>query len=140
MLHAYIYQENRRFRETAHIAFYYEGKIQRFVPRIKYSLDKVKIEENLAEGVAPEARVFANDFMKRITEYRPGRIGDTKKVLFLTAPGSDETVKLHSEVENDLETPFTYGHRYVYLKALESNPETTTELLARNQRLASGQS
>jgi len=140
VLHAYICQENRRFRETAHIAFYYDGAIQRIVPRIKYSLDKVKIEDNLADGVAPEMREFANDLMKRITEHRPGRIGDTSKVLFLTPPGSDETVKLHSEVGNDLETPFTYGHRYVYLKALESNPETTMELLARNQQLGSGQS
>lgn len=141
VLRAYICQPNRTFRPAAHIAFYAEGRIQRLIPRIKYTLESVKIETNLAEGVAPEVQELAKDLMVRIAKHREGRIGGTSKVLFLTSPGETGamgTITLETEVVNDLGAAFTQGQRYVFLEALKSSPKTTTDLLERNRKFGPG--
>ena len=135
VLHAYICQPKRSFQPAAHLAFYSEGKIQPLVPRVEETIEAIALEEDQIKSLRAEVRGLAKELIQRIPAHSPDRRGNTAKVLFLSAPDSDETVNLDSEIDNDLPAPFTYGHRYVYLNALRGNPKTTRELLERNADL-----
>lgn len=56
-------------------------------------------------------------------------------MLFLSAPHSEEALRIGSPIPNDLESDsgrtiaFTQGQRYVTLEAIKEEPATTSELL-----------
>ena len=67
------------------------------------------------------------DFQKQGLEF-----GQAFKVMFLSGPSDDETIKLEKPIVNDKKdkngkpTPFTFGQpRYVTLKSLEEASRTS---------------
>ena len=135
-LSAYICQPKRAFRRTAHLAFYSASDshpdntvIHSVVPRILEVEEEVTFQEGQIEALSTKTRDLAEVLLRRIKTHRPDRLGETNKVLFLSARDSGETIKLENEVKNNLRRAFTQGHRYVPLKAL-LNVTTTRQLKA----------
>ena len=121
-------------RESDRLAFYVGGKIQPLVPRIKSVVESIDMTQ-------PEQIEFLDDSQKRLANELRDRIdcqkqghefGQAFKVMFLSGPSDDETVKLKRPIANDKKdkngklTPFTFGQpRYVSLKSLEEASRTS---------------
>ncbi len=134
-LSAYI-SHPRPFRASAtHIAFYAGGKIQPLVPKIKLTVDELKLTEDGISNLEGEQKALAEDLLTGIARH-PKRLfqGFTGKVLFLSGPDDGETVRLVGPIANNAEdkngkrVPFTYGApRYVTLESLKA-ASTTSQL------------
>ena len=123
-------------RDSDHLAFYVNGQVQPRVPRIKSvleSIDMTKQEE--IESLEGSQRRLAEELRESIySNDEVHRFGQALKVLFLSGPEEDETVKLERAIINDKRdkngkpTPFTFGQpRYVTLESLK-RASTTSEL------------
>ncbi len=135
-LSAYICQPRRSFQKTEHVAFYFEGRVQKLVPKIESVVEELLFtDDGIVSMSKKEDRSLATELLGNVRRCRQEREGETYKVLFLTDPNSSATTKLDSEIVNDQRVPFTYGHRYVRFEALEQNPKTTSELLRLQDRI-----
>lgn len=137
-LGAYI-THPRSFRHSSHLAFYAKGTIQPRVPEIMYTTDSLLLtEEGIAsfiDGLDEKLKHMSKDRLDKIQQYQKdtGRyLNFTAKVLFLSAPDADETVKLDSPIANDKKNengklvPFTYGSpRYVTLESVKAARKTS---------------
>jgi hypothetical protein len=141
-IHAYICQPNRTFQPASHMAFYAESKIHPWVPRIFDSVESVVLSRDgieAEESLSDDQRQRLLDLLDYVRQHTPARIGEPHKVVFLTAPGHDDTLELEHPIVNDLTSAsgrtvaFTQNQRYVSLDALQWAPKTTSELLARDQ-------
>lgn len=123
-------------KDSDHLAFYVNGQIQPEVPRIKSvleSIDMTKQEE--IESLEEPQRRLAEELRESIYSHDEVHLfGQARKVLFLSGPQDDETVKLDRAIINDKKdkngkpTPFTFGQpRYVTLESLK-RASTTSEL------------
>lgn len=99
-----VYRRSRdiRYRPSDHMAFYRDGKIQKLVPKIEMTVDKVQLTQDgishleLEEGQKARAKELLEELLPKIKadpKYN-GFHGFTAKVLFLSAPNDGETVKL----------------------------------------------
>ena len=121
-------------RDSDHMAFYVDGKIQHLVPRVKSVVESIDMTqpEQIASLDESQKRL-AEELRERIDHHKQGHeFGQASKVIFLSGPSNDETVKLEKPVVNDKKdkngkpTPFTFGQpRYVTLKSLQEASRTS---------------
>ena len=121
-------------RESDHMAFYAAGKIQPLVPRIKSVIESIDMsQQEEIEFLEGSQKRLAEELQKKIDHHELSHeFGQAFKVMFLSEPGDDETVKLKSPIINDKKdkngktTPFTFGQpRYVTLESLEKASKTS---------------
>ena len=126
----------RSLRDSDHLGFYATGKIQPLVPRIKSVLESIDMmDPEEIESLGDSQRRLAEQLRERISHHKQGHeFGQAFKVMFLSGPTDDETVKLTNPIVNDKKdkngrpTPFTFGQpRYVTLESLK-NAQLTSEL------------
>lgn len=124
--HAYVCQADRRFQPVSRIAFYAGGRIWPLVPRILEVHEHVDFAVGRCEG-------SLGILVDRLLTDQVRSEG-VYKVILLSSPESDETVKLSGPVLNDLTskngrpTAFTQGQRYVARDRL-CNAKTTSDLV-----------
>ena len=121
-------------RESDHMAFYAAGKIQPLVPRIKSVIESIDMsQQEEIEFLEGSQKRLADELQKKIDHHELSHeFGQAFKVMFLSEPGDDGTVKLKSPIINDKKdkngktTPFTFGQpRYVTLESLEKASKTS---------------
>ena len=121
-------------RESDHMAFYAAGKIQPLVPRIKSVIESIDMsQQEEIEFLEGSQKRLVEELQKKIDHHELSHeFGQAFKVMFLSEPGDDETVKLKSPIINDKKdkngktTPFTFGQpRYVTLESLEKASKTS---------------
>ena len=115
-------------RDSDHMAFYVDGKIQPLAPRIKSVLESIDMTQpEQLESLEDSQKRLAKKLRERIDCHKQGHeFGQAFKVMFLSGPTDDETVKLEEPIVNDKKdkngkpTPFTFGQpRFVQLPRLE---------------------
>lgn len=121
-------------RDSDRMAFYVGGRIQPLVPRIKSMVESVDMSEpEQFESLEASQRKLAKELRGRIDRHKQGHeFGQAFKVMFLSGPSNDETIKLEKPIVNDKKdkngrpTPFTFGQpRYVTLKSLKAASRTS---------------
>ena len=126
----------RSIRTSDHLAFYVAGKIQPIVPRIKSVVESIEVmQPRDIESLPGIEKELANQLRKRIdSQKQANEFNQPFKVMFLSEPTDEATVKLKDPILNDKRdkngrpTPFTFGQpRYVTLKSLK-NARLTSEL------------
>ncbi len=122
--HAYVCQPRRSFRHVSHIAFYTKNAIHELVPKILESHEYVEMTRGTYSGRLQELVEYLLERGLRV-EDKP------YKVVFLTHPDDDRTVRLERPIENDLKsttgrsTAFTQNQRYVSLTELKKAQRTS---------------
>ena len=126
----------RSLRDSDHLAFYVAGKIQPLVPRIRSVVESIEImHPKDFETLSAGDNDLAKQLRKKIDSHKQSHeFGQAFKVMFLSEPSDDETVKLKEPIlnnkrdKNGRPTPFTFGQpRYVTLESLK-NARFTSEL------------
>ena len=134
----YFCQPNRFFQNSLYMGFYSNGQIQPEFPKIYNSIESLTFTQesiNKNKQLTKEEKTILLTVLEDFKKVGNTRIGRTEKVIFLSKIDSEQTLKLKSPIENDLEADsgrkigFTQGQRYVALNSLKQNPKTTTELL-----------
>jgi hypothetical protein len=124
--HAYICQPNRAFQQVSRIGFYSRGVVYRLIPKILESHDDVELKRNTYSGQLGE-------LVNGLLQDSGRKEGDRVKVLLLSAPESEDTIKLNEPIANDKRsksgkvTAFTMGQRYVSSEKLLT-ARTTSDL------------
>jgi hypothetical protein len=125
-IHAYVCQPNRPFQSVTRMGFYSKGVIYPLVPKITAIYDEVEIIRNHHKGELGK-------LVNRLIDERRRRENCRFKVLLLTAPDSEDTIKLDTPIPNNKvsktgkNTAFTMGQRYVSIEKL-SVAKSTSEL------------
>ncbi len=123
-------------RDSDHLAFYVDGRIQPIVPRIKSVLESIDMTQpGEVESLEEDQRRLAEELREKIYSQNAVHGYDqARKVLFLSGPDDEETMKLERAIINDKKdkngkpTPFTFGQpRYVTLESLK-RAKATSEL------------
>ena len=138
---AYVCQANRSFRPTTHLAFYVCGIIETAVPQILDVVESVELSDKgiaACRGISETATERLRDLLRTMQRIGcPGQLGQTRKVLFLTAADSPKTIRLAHPIKNDKVTKtgrpyaFVVGQGYVSMARLLAGPKTTSELTKR---------
>lgn len=132
----YVCQPGRAFRGgLTHLGFYFEGAIQREIPRIMHREDNVVF----TPAEAAQRRGTGDPFDARVARAIEGLLagstrqdGHAYQVFVLAEPDAEETVTLEAPVANDTKAssgrPFawTMGQRYVSLARLTAPGVTVT--------------
>ena len=134
----YMCLPHRFFRPSVRMAFYTNNNIDRHIPKIlsrieSISPDEIESKADLSENQRAKLRTLLKNLKaKRIEEWRKWKF----KIIFLTPTDSLETLKLPTDIENDLTSKskaqrriaFARNQRYVSLSSLEKGPRYTSEL------------
>ena len=130
-LNAYICQSNRRFQRSTHLAFYAEGAVQPLVPKIKAVVESVNLTREGIKSLKGEEKDRAEELLTQIEKFYPDNKWTQGKVMFLSEPDDDETVKLKQKIINDQKdksgknVAFVMGQRYVTLESLKTASKTS---------------
>ncbi len=125
-IHAYVCQPNRSFQQVTRVGFYSQGLIYPLVPRILETHDDVELQRDTHTGAL-------GVLVDQILDQNRRQLGERYKVILLSGPESEDTLKLPQSVPNDKKsksgktTAFTMGHRYVSSEAL-LEAQTTSDL------------
>ena len=125
-LSAYACQPFRPFRNVSRLGFYSKGVIYELVPRILDSYEDVEMRRGKYKGALGK-------LVNRLLDGARRKEGDRFKVMLLSAPDSDDTLKLSAAITNDKKsktgkpTAFTMEQRYVTSEALLA-AQTTSDL------------
>ncbi len=128
-LNAYICQSNRGFQPSGHLAFYAEGAVQPLVPKIKAVVESVNLTREGIESLEGDQKDLAEELLTQIEKLHYS--WQTQKVMFLSEPDDDETVKLKQKIINDQKdksgknVAFVMGQRYVTLESLKTASKTS---------------
>jgi hypothetical protein len=128
-LSAYICQEGRSFQPATHLAFYSSGEIHPYVPMIINSVDSFVFNDSGLAELEGELQGMAAELLNLVRNSEPEYLDATHKVLFLTSLTDPRTHRLANPVRHSGHA-FTYGHRYVSFKKLQTNPIKTSELVS----------
>lgn len=132
-LNAYICQSNRSFQRSTHLAFYAEGAVQPLVPKIKDVVESVNLTREGIESLEGDQKDLAEKLLTQIEKRYPNNKWTQGKVMFLSEPDDDETVKLKQKIINDKKdkneknVAFVMGHGYVTMESLKT-ASTTSDL------------
>ncbi len=130
LFHAYVCQPGRAFKPVERIGFYSENQVYDRVPRILEVHDHVRMVRGANKGKL-------GGLVERILddpELGKRADGHTNKVMLLSAPDDDATLRLKASIQNDLHSSsgrrvaFTMGQTYVSLAKLQS-ATTTSDLV-----------
>ncbi|WP_442484206.1 hypothetical protein [Aeoliella sp. SH292] len=125
--HAYVCQPNRTFQQVQRMGFYTHGAIQTLIPRILEAHVDVEFDPTKLKGDLKKLAV-------QLLEHSTRQKGSHFDVMFLSAPDSDDTVKLARPILNDIRAAsgrpwaYTMSQRYVTLQAL-AKASTTSDLV-----------
>ena len=128
-LNAYICQSNRGFQPSGYLAFYAEGAVQPLVPKIKEVIESVNLTREGIESLEGDQKDLAEELLTQIEKLHYS--WQTQKVMFLSEPDDDETVKLKQKIINDQKdksgknVAFVMGQRYVTLESLKTASKTS---------------
>lgn len=126
--HAYVCQADRSFQAVRNMGFYASGMIQPLIPRILDTHPHV----DFVPGNNPAK---LDELIRKLLDETSRQPGHAYKVMFLSAPDSNETTNLGRPIVNDLTTTtgrtwaFTLSQRYVSLERL-MQARTTRDLIA----------
>lgn len=134
----YFCQPNRSFRPSSFLAFYRDNQIERKVPRITGSIERVEltadgVEDAYERGELSEAeRDELLETVERLAANDSERHESEQKVLFLDQTSGftlEEPIR-NDKTANDSDTrvAFVYDRRYVSAEKLRGSPESTSEL------------
>ncbi len=135
---AYICQPKRSFQPCDYIAFYAEGRISQYVPRILATVESIVLDEETIDArqdVDEGLRTRLRELVRALREEDSFRVGEAQKVMFLSSHDAPSTLILPHDIVNDLASEtgrtiaFTQGQRYVPLERLLAAPATTSALL-----------
>ncbi len=130
-LNAYLCQSNRSFQPSTHLAFYAEGAVQPLVPKIKEIVESVNLTREGIEYLEGDQKNLAEELLTQIEKLYPNNKWTQGKVMFLSEPDDDETVKLKQKIINDKKdkneknVAFVMGHGYVTLESLKTASKTS---------------
>ena len=125
-IQAYLCQVNRSFQQVSRLGFYSRGVLYPLVPMILESHDNVEIRRDTHDGALGQ-------LINRLLNENRREEGSRFKVMLLSDPESDDTLKLDRPIPNDKRsktgkpTAFTMGQRYVSSNALRL-ARTTSDL------------
>jgi hypothetical protein len=128
----YMCQPNRTFQPSSHLAFYAQGKIQPLIPAIIGQVESVILNE---EAIASRKDIVAAtrhqliELASKLQVAKNERYRQEVKVMFLTSIDDNKTLKLSHAIENNLNSAFVQGQRYVSLEKLKKNPTETSQLI-----------
>ncbi len=125
----------RPFREGDSLAFYKSNEIKPLVPRIRAVIESIKVAEpSHVESLDSSQQELIEEMRDKIDAYQQWhQFPYTYKVMFLSKPDHEETIKLTNPIQNDQtdkngrRVAFTFGARYVTLDSLKK-ASTTSEL------------
>lgn len=134
----YFCQPGRSFRPSSYLAFYRDNRIERKVPRITGSVDRVELTADGVEAAHDRGDLTTSecdellDIVAQLADDDSERYGREEKVLFLDGAAGfslDQPVT-NDKTANDSDTrvAFVYGQRYVSAEKLRQSPEKTSEL------------
>ena len=121
-------------RDTDYMAFYAGGRIQPLVPRIKSVVESIDMtQQEDFDSLEGNQKMLVEELQGKICHQELNHeFGQAFKVMFLSEPTDDETVKLERPIVNDKNdkkgktTPFTFGQpRYVTLESLKKASKTS---------------
>lgn len=121
---AYVCQPNRSFQPVRRIAFYTDGAIQNLVPQILNTREEVVFEKGAHDGAFGAV-------VDRMLAENERDVGQSSKIMLLSAPDDARTLKLERPIHNDLVadsgrvTAFTQNQRYVRDEKLRSASRTS---------------
>ena len=129
----YRCQPGRSFQPSAYIAFYTAGEIKSYVPKIESVIERIDMKGwKDIEEIDGHQKELVEELRERIErEGRRDEFHGSHKLMFLSEPDDEETVKLSRPVANDKKdkngnpTPFTYGQGYVDLESLKKARRTS---------------
>ncbi len=130
-LNAYLCQSNRSFQPSTHLAFYAEGAVQPLVPKIKEIVESVNLTREGIEYLEGDQKNLAEELLTQIEKLYPNNKWTQGKVMFLSEPDDDETVKLKQKIINDKKdkneknVAFVMGHGYVTMESLKTASKTS---------------
>ena len=133
---AYVCQPHRSFRSTYRLAFYANGAVQPLVPEIKGIVESMELTpEGLATLDGDVEKELAAGLLAKI-ETLGSRWGKSPhKVMFLSGPSDDATMRLERQINNDTldkngnNVAYVFGQRYVTLESLRQ-ARLTRELVS----------
>ena len=121
---AYVCQPNRPFQQVSRMAFYCKNNIYPLVPKILDVQDNVEIVTGKYTGELGKLVDYLDKHSLRVDR-------DRYKVFLLSAPDSQDTLKLPAPIPNDQRsktgkrTAFTMGQRYVSSAKLQAAKRTS---------------
>ena len=123
-INAYICQPDRPFQQVDRLAFYSYGEIHPLVPKILETHEHVDFIPGKHKGrMGALVDVAIGEGMRKE--------GAAYKVMFLSPPGSSDTLELEAPIPNDLTsksgrvTAFTQNQRYVSSELLKQAKKTS---------------
>ena len=120
--------------KSDHLAFYVAGQIESLVPKVRSVLEAIDMTQaEEIESLGSNQRILAEELQKKIVHQKQSHeFSQAFKVMFLSEPDNDDTVKLVGPIINDKTdkngkpTPFTFGQpRYVTLESLKKARKTS---------------
>lgn len=134
----YMCQPKRTFRPVEYIGFYSNGKINKHIPKIYEQIEQITLTRNSINSSKLDSNTKEKlynllDSLKRKDDN--DRLGATQKVIFLSAPDSNQTLKLKKDIINDTKSKtgkkiaFTQNQRYLSISKFKNNPNKTSQLL-----------
>ncbi len=135
---AYICLPHRPFQDCVRLAFYTHNKIYHRVPKILGFVQAISKDEIEARTDLSDAdRTRLRQLLTKIEKNRKDDWTQQLKFIFLSSPGSPDTLILPNDIINDQISStgtgrlvaFTQAQRYVSLSRLEQGLLTTSELV-----------
>jgi hypothetical protein len=124
----------RSFREEIqYLGFYKDKAIQQEVPLIRHRRKNVTFsgdETTRLRGSGDGIDVEIGELMNRNLDAAQQTEGHPYQVFLLSAPESEETLRLRQEIRHTRRGGWTQGQRYTSSQALKRDPATTEELAA----------
>ena len=129
-----VHKPMARLQDSDHMAFYAAGEIKPLVPKIKSVIESIDMSQpGDVESLDSPQKELAAELREKIDLHQQHHeFGQAFKVMFLSHPNDDETVKLQEPIKNDKKdkngnaVPFTYGQpRYVTLESLKKSTKTS---------------
>ena len=134
---AYICQPYRHFQDSFRLAFYTHNKIYHRVPKILGSIEAISKDEiEIRTDVSEENRARLRQLLTSLEKKPKADWTQQLKIIFLSPPGSPDTLILPNDIINDQISStgtgrivaFTQNQRYVSLARLEK-AKFTSELI-----------
>jgi hypothetical protein len=136
---AYVCQPDRTFRHGPRwMGFYAQEAIQREIPEILFSRDRVPFTEaevSRLESTGESVSVALAKLIRSLVKSSSRSWNEDFKVILLSPPDDPRTHQLPGPIMNNLldhsgrGTAFTQYHRYTRLDYLERGPRFTDELV-----------
>ena len=123
-----------RLRDSDYMAFYVAGEVKPLVPSIKSVIESIDMyQPGTYESLGNLQKKLVGELREKIDRHQQQHeFTQSFKVIFLSHPDDEETIRLQGPIINDQKdkngnaVPFTYGNpRYVTLESLKQSVRTS---------------